>query len=129
MLETDASCIGIGVVLSQTKHPIAYFSKKLTPNMQKQSAYVREFFAVTEAVAKFRHYLMDHPFIIQTDQEALKHLCQKVIQTPEQQKWLPKLLGYNFTIEYNQGKENIPIDALSRCHMMTGSSPQCHLIP
>ena len=35
VLETDASGIGIGVLLSQNGHPIAYFSKKLVPRMQK----------------------------------------------------------------------------------------------
>lgn len=48
ILETDDFGIGIGLVLSQNKHLIAYFSKKLTPDMQRQSDYVRELFVVTE---------------------------------------------------------------------------------
>lgn len=79
-LETDTSGSGIGAVLSQNRHPIAYFSKKMTPKMSAQSAYIRELFALTEAVSKFRHYLLDHKFVIKTDHQALKHLTSQVIQ-------------------------------------------------
>ena len=53
ILETDASSSGTGPILSQGQHPIASFSKKLSHRMQKQSAYTREFYAITEALAKF----------------------------------------------------------------------------
>lgn len=123
ILETDASGTGIGAILSQDKHPIAYFSKKLNSSMQHKSAYVRELYVVTEAMAKFRHYILDHKFIIRTDQQSLKALTDQTIQTPEQQKWLHKFLGYDFTIEYKPGKDNVVADALSRSFCMALSGP------
>lgn len=120
-VETDALGSGIGAVLSQNQHPIAYYSKKMTPKMQSQSTYVRELYALTEAVSKFRHYLLGHRFVIKTDHQALKHLTSQVIQTPEQQKWLPKLLGFDFTIEFKSGSENIVADGLSRCFLLNRS--------
>lgn len=53
VLETVASGNGIGAVLNQSHHPIAYFSKQLLSRMQKQSAYSRELYAIMEALAKF----------------------------------------------------------------------------
>jgi len=128
LLETDASGSGIGVVLSQGKHPIACFSKKLTPRMQKQSTYVREFYAITKALAKFRHYLLGNKFVIKTDQKSLKEILEQNLHTLEQQQCLPKFLGYDFTIQYKPGKENIPADGLSRSLMVAWSQPNCQWI-
>ena len=89
--------------------------------MQKQSAYSRESFAITEAISKFRHYLLGHKFIIHTDQQSLKELLEQRLQTPEQQQWLPKFLGYDFVIQYKPGKENIPTDELSNSFSMAWS--------
>ena len=113
-VETNASGMGIGVVLAQEGHPIAYFSKKLLHRMQQSSAYSREVFAITQAVKRWRQYLLGRHFIIKTDHQSLKGLIEQTIQTPEQQKWLTKLLGYDFTITYRPGRDNKVADALSR---------------
>lgn len=41
--ETDACAMGIGVVLSQQGHPVAYYSKALGVRNQKLSIYEKEF--------------------------------------------------------------------------------------
>ena len=83
VLETDASNLGIGAVLMQQEQPLSYFSKKLSLRMQQASAYVRELYAITEAVKKWRQYLLGRRFLIRTDQKSLCALLDQVIQAPE----------------------------------------------
>lgn len=82
--------------------------------MQANSTYVRELYAITEAVKKWRQYLLGPRFRIFTDQHSVKHLLTQVIQTPEQHKWVTKLLGYDFELHYKPRTENRVADALSR---------------
>ncbi|KAJ0483369.1 putative nucleotidyltransferase, Ribonuclease H [Helianthus annuus] len=113
-LTTDASGQAIGAVLSQNNRPVAFYSKKLCPTMQAQSTYTKELYAITESVRKWRQYLLGRRFRIFTDHHSLKHMLTQTINTPEQQKWITKLLGYDFEIHFKPGKENTVADALSR---------------
>jgi len=65
-------------------------------------------------VHKWRPYLVGKPFLVRTDQQSLKYILEQKIGTPAQQKWITKLLGYAFIVEYMRGKENVVADALSR---------------
>lgn len=88
------------------------------PTAQKLSAYVRQFRAITEALAKFYHYLLGHKFIIPTYQNSFKELLEQNLQTLEQQAWLHKFIGFDFTIEYKPGKDNLIANASSRVSLV-----------
>ena len=70
----DALGIGVGGVLSQEKHHVAYFSKKLNDTRQRYSTYDKEFYVVVQALRYLRHYLLPQEFVIYSDHEALKYL-------------------------------------------------------
>ncbi|GJY36212.1 transposon ty3-G gag-pol polyprotein [Tanacetum coccineum] len=129
-LECDASGVGIGAVLTQNGRPLAYFSAPLKGSMLSWSTYEKEMLAVVKAVRKWRHYLLGRPFVVKTDHMSLKYLLEQRLTTPAQAQWLPKLLGYDYKIEYKKGVSNIGADALSRrpeCHFLAISHP-CSLI-
>lgn len=113
-IETDALGVGLGVVLLQQGHPIAYYSKPFPSKLQRSSTYVLELFAVTMAVKKWRQYLLGHCFTIITNHHSLKELLTQVIQTPEQHMYLARLMGYDYQIQYRSGANNQEADALSR---------------
>ncbi|KAL0433095.1 UNVERIFIED_CONTAM: Transposon Tf2-11 polyprotein [Sesamum latifolium] len=84
----------------------------MCPWMQTSFTYVRDLYAITKAIKKWRQYLLGHTFRVFTDHKSLKELVTQTIRTPEQQKWLTKLLGYSFEIHYKPGRENVVADAL-----------------
>jgi hypothetical protein len=114
VIETDASDRGIGAVLSQNGHPIAFYSKALGVNNSKLSTYEKEFLAILMAVDKWRCYLQRGSFVIRSDHKSLSHLQDQSLATDLQKKAMAKLAGLQFTVQYKKGSENKAADALSR---------------
>ncbi|KAL6332966.1 hypothetical protein AAG906_019980 [Vitis piasezkii] len=113
-IETDASGDGIGAVLTQQGRPIAYMSRALGVTKRSWSIYAKEMLAIVEAIRTWRPYILGRKFFIRTDQRSLKYFLEQRVATSEQQKWVAKLLGYDYEIIYRPGKENSAADALSR---------------
>jgi hypothetical protein len=117
-IEIDVCKNGVGAVLLQEGHPLAFISKPLGIKTQGLSTYEKEYLAILVAVEQWRHYLLHDEFIIFTDQKSLIHLNEQRLHTPWQQKVFSKLLGMQYKVAYKQGTENRVADALSRrAHM------------
>jgi hypothetical protein len=68
----DVSGFVIEVVLSQDDRPITYFSEKLNEVKIKYSTYEKEFYAVIQALKKWRHYLVPKEFVLYSDNDTLQ---------------------------------------------------------
>jgi hypothetical protein len=129
-VKIDASDRGIGAVLMQEGHPIAYLSKALSKKSQAMSTYEKECLAIILAIDKWKPYLQHLQFSIATDQRSLVYLGEQKLTNGVQHKAFVKLLGLQYNMVYKKGLENKVADAMSRkvhhdeVHAISSSKPR-----
>ena len=105
VLQTDASAVGIGAVLEQKGHVIAYFSRALTKAEKHYSVIQQECLAAVAAMKHFRHYLLGHQFTLMTDHAPLQWLSAQKMEGLLCH-WALAMQEYNFSIVYRTGSSN-----------------------
>lgn len=116
-LQTDASDVGVGAVLSQggaSDQPIAYYSRKLLEREKNYSTVEKECLAILLGVKAFAIYLLGKPFVLQTDNRALTWLKTLRDKNARLTRWSLALQPYTFEVQHRRGRENANADALSR---------------
>ena len=125
LLETDASGRGLRAVLSQKQvdgqyHPIAYASRVMNETEQGYHSNKQEFLALKwVATEQFHEYLSPYgknrnKFIVHTDNNPLTYIFSSANLDAAGQCWVARLASYNFSLEYQKGKDNTVADFLSR---------------
>ena len=118
ILDTDASGVGLGAVLSQiqgdSERVIAYYSRTLDQPERQYCVTRRELLALVAACKQFHNYLYGRKVIVRTDHGALRWLL--TFKNPEGQvaRWLERLGNYDLDIQHRAGKAHGNADALSR---------------
>lgn len=118
ILDTDASDVAIGAVLSQVQgdneRVIAYASRSLSKAERSYCVTRRELLAVVEFTKHFRHFLVGRQFTLRTDHGSLRWLYN--FHDPEGQvcRWIEKLSEYSFSVVHRPGKQHGNADGLSR---------------
>src|SRR5437867_4229034 len=117
-LDTDASNVAIGAVLSQVQggeeRVIAYASRTLSRSERNYCVTRRELLAVVHFAKQFRSYLLGREFLIRTDHSALRWLKLTPEPIGQQARWLERLEEFTYKIEHQPGHKHTNADALSR---------------
>ena len=125
LLETDASRRGLGAVLSQKQadgrfHLIAYASRVMNETEQRYHSNKQEFLALKWAITEqFHEYLSPYgknrnEFVVCTNNNPLTYIFSSANLDAAGQRWVARLASYNFSLEYQKGKDNTVADFLSQ---------------
>src|SRR5258706_1698259 len=121
-VETDASNYAYGAVLSQKgkedqkQHPVAFFSKSMTPAERNYSIADKETLAIVKSLQHWRHWLEGTklPIEILTDHKNLEYFTKPQILNRRQLRWADLMHHFHFGIGWIPGSRNGAADALSR---------------
>ena len=119
LLETDASKLRLGAVLSQKQsdgryHPVAFRSRALHGAEVNYHSTKLEFLAMKWSIEHFQTYLLGCCFKVCTDNNPLTYFLTSPNMDAIKQRWINELAKYNFSLKYQKDKNNTVADALSR---------------
>jgi hypothetical protein len=121
-VETDASDYAVAAILSQIDpsdnflHPLAYFSRSMTPAELNYEIYDKELLAIFACFREWRHYLegIPHKSQVITDHRNLEYFSTTKLLTHRQARWSEFLQGFSYEVRYRPGKQGGKPDALTR---------------
>lgn len=119
-LITDASDFAISGIVHQPDphnqlHPVAFYSRKLSPAEINYDVYNKEMLAIIESFREFRPWLIgtSTPVSVVSDHKNLEYFMSTRILNRRQARWSIFLSEFNFRLDYLPGPRN-PADAPSR---------------
>lgn len=120
IVQTDASEVGVGAVLSQIvdgeEHPVMYLSRKLLPREKRYAVVEKECLAVRWAIETLKYYLLGREFTLVTDHSPLKWMKENKEKNAKVTRWFLALQPYKYKIEHRSGLKNANADGLSRVY-------------
>jgi hypothetical protein len=110
----DASGKGLGCVLMQDGHVVAYASRQLRKHEEKYLTHDLELAVIVHALKFWRHYIIGKRREVYSDHKSLKYIFTQSNLNLRQRRWLELIKDYDLGINYHPGKANVVADALSR---------------
>ena len=118
LLDTDASDVGLGAVLSivtkDGEKPVAYGSRLCNKPERNYNVTRRELLAVMFGLKTFRQYLLGRRFTIRTDHAALQWLKKTPTPIGQQARWVEQLEEFDYIIQHRPGTKHGNAGAMSR---------------
>ncbi|KAK4695939.1 hypothetical protein P7C70_g8461, partial [Phenoliferia sp. Uapishka_3] len=120
VLETDSSDFATAAVISQKidglLHPLAFFSRKLSPAELNYEIHDKELLPIVESYRHWRAYLEGaaESTLIYTDHKNLEFFFASKVLSRRQSRWYETLAGHNFLMIHRAGKLQGKTDTMSR---------------
>lgn len=116
LISVDASSTGVGAVLLQEGHPVAYASKSLTETQKGWAQIEKECFAVLFGCEHFYQYIFGKTVEVETDHKPLIPIFKKSLNNCplRLQRMLIRLQQFDIKLKHKPGSKLYIADTLSR---------------
>jgi hypothetical protein len=104
LIYCDTSSQGLGCVLMQDGHVVAYASRQLRKHKEKYPTHDLELAAVVHALKIWRHYIIGKRCEVYSDHKSLKYIFTQPDLNLRQRRWLELIKDYDLGINYHPGK-------------------------
>ena len=93
---------------------MTFTGKKLCDRNLEKYTYEKQMVAILHVVQTWFPYLIGRHFQININHHSLKYFLEQRLSSLEKHIWVTKMLGYDYEIIYNKGRENVLVDAFPR---------------